>query len=113
MSNKQTYRAGDHWVYCQRCASVERSSKVRKEWTGLIVCQECWEPRHEQDFVRARPENTSAKGLVNPEPTDTYIVLCRRNAAVGEAVAGCAAVGSYDVTTPIPSGTFNPNTLQR
>ena len=63
---KPAYRSGDHWVECQRCAFTYRNSEMKKEWTGLIVCKPCYEPRHPQDFVRARPEDTSAKGLVNP-----------------------------------------------
>ena len=103
MSKRKHYRKGDHWVHCQRCASVERSSDVRREWTGLIVCNECWEPRHPQDFVRARPEDTSAKGLVSPEPADTFIgpSPCAESAVVGKVCA----------LTPIPESTFNGNTL--
>ena len=40
---------------------------MRERWDGLIVCKPDWEPRHPQDFVRVKPEDTSAKGLVNPD----------------------------------------------
>ncbi len=71
MSKPLKYKAGDHWVRCQRCATVHRSSKMRKEWNGLIVCPRCYEPRHPQDFVKGRKENTRAKGLVNPDDGET------------------------------------------
>lgn len=58
------YKPGDHWNVCQRCGFDMKQSESKKEWTGLIVCKDCWEPRHPQDFVRGRPENTTAKGLV-------------------------------------------------
>lgn len=59
---------GDHWIYCQRCGFTLRSSKGKREWTRLIVCPRCWDPRHPQEFLRARKEDIAAKGLVTGEP---------------------------------------------
>jgi hypothetical protein len=42
-------------------------------WDNLVVCPNDWEPRHPQDFVRGREDDTSAKGLVRPEPPDQFI----------------------------------------
>lgn len=68
------YIPGDHWTTCQRCGLDRRSSKMAKEWTGLIVCKDtCWESRHPQDFVRSKKEDTSAKGLVTSRPADVYV----------------------------------------
>lgn len=61
------YKSGDHWNTCQRCGFDMYESDSKKEWTGLIVCKECWEPRHPQDFVRSVKEDTSAKGLITSE----------------------------------------------
>ena len=66
------YKSGDHWVECQRCAFVYRASRMKREWTGLTVCSECWEPRHPQEFVRAKQEETAPEGLVNPESEPKY-----------------------------------------
>lgn len=63
---KPAYRSGDHWVECQRCAFTYRNSEMKKEWTGLIVCKPCYEPRHPQDFVRAVQDNVTPQGHVNP-----------------------------------------------
>lgn len=97
MGKRNSYIKGNHWVHCQRCGSVERSTNVKREWTGLIVCNECWEPRHPQDFVRVRPENTAAKGLVSPEPADRYITnYCspeKRSGIAGKTAAGCMVAG--------------------
>ena len=45
---------------CDRCGFDYRLSQLRKEWTGLMVCDgpgtsQCWERRHPQDFVRSVP----------------------------------------------------------
>jgi len=49
---RNTYKPGD-WLYvCQRCGFTKYASEIRKEWTGLRVCSDCWEPRHPQEYVR-------------------------------------------------------------
>jgi hypothetical protein len=95
-----------------------------KTWDGKIVCPNDWEPRHEQDFVRGRADDTAAKGLVRPPSTDTFIFfgsVCTTNAALADiGQAGCATVGvtevgilaqTMDGLTVIPPETFSTNTL--
>jgi hypothetical protein len=89
------YKPGDHWAVCDRCGFDFRSSKLRKEWTGAIVCSNCWEPRHPQDFIRAVKDDQSPKGLVNPEPEDTFVTVTYDTDATDNPEA------------QIPSGTFN------
>lgn len=72
MSKPLSFKSGDHWVECQRCGFVHRESRMREEWTGLIVCGECWEPRHPLDFVKGLSDDQSPDGLVNPESSDTF-----------------------------------------
>ena len=60
------YIAGGHWVTCQRCDFVVRNWDIKVEWTGAIVCKECYEPRHSQDFVRGVPDDQRATFPVNP-----------------------------------------------
>jgi hypothetical protein len=66
------YQPGNHWVNCMRCGFDYRASKVKKEWTGLIVCEECWEPRHPQDFVRGVSDDITPPSPVNPRPADKF-----------------------------------------
>jgi hypothetical protein len=56
---------GGNWVTCQRCDFNIRSWDAMKEWTGAIVCPDCWEPRHPQDFVRGIKDDPRPRGLVN------------------------------------------------
>ena len=63
---------GSHLFICDRCRLRYTSDKKRKEWTGLIVCEDCWEPRHPQDFVRARKEDTSVPDP-RPNPPDVFV----------------------------------------
>jgi hypothetical protein len=41
---------------CHRCGFTFKSGQLRKEWTGLRVCSDCWEPRHPQDHLRGKPD---------------------------------------------------------
>ncbi len=59
------WKAGRHWVECQRCGLDYLDSDIKPEWTGAIVCKSCWEPRHPQDFTRSYPEKIAPpSGLV-------------------------------------------------
>lgn len=71
-TEQDAYRHGQWLAICDRCGFQYYSSKLRKEWTGLRVCSgpatnDCWEPRHPQDFVRGRKDNQSPP-WVRPEP---------------------------------------------
>lgn len=47
------YKAGDWWVLCDVCSRKRYASEVKKRWDGLMVCEEDYETRHPQEFVRA------------------------------------------------------------
>lgn len=57
---------------CDRCRWKFKNVELQKEWTGLMVCKDCWEPRHPQDFVKVRIDE-QALPWTRPEPTDTFI----------------------------------------
>lgn len=92
MSHKQA--SNERNAICDRCGFKFKHFELKKEWTGLMVCKPCWEPRNEQDFLRVtNPEK--APEWTRPRPTDvesgpTYIAT---------------TVGVQETT--IPSGHFN------
>lgn len=58
---------------CDRCGLiVEPHSKLRKEWTGLLVCPECWDPKP----AEMRPPPVKPEGLpvrnARPEPEPVF-----------------------------------------
>jgi hypothetical protein len=63
-----SYIAGDGYFCCDRCGSQRRWSERRKEWTNLIVCPECLDPRP----AELSPPDVRAEGLpirdARPEP---------------------------------------------
>ena len=44
---------------CDRCGFEFKSCDLKKEWTGFMVCFDCYEPRHPQDYVRSVPDDSS------------------------------------------------------
>lgn len=66
------YKPGVHNVICDRCGLKHKSDALMKEWTGLMVCTPCWEPRHPQDLLRVPKEQISVPWS-RPESTDTFV----------------------------------------
>lgn len=54
-------RPGDHNVICDRTGYKVKRSECIREWNGLLVRRESWEPRHPQDFVRAFEDDQSVR----------------------------------------------------
>lgn len=58
-------------VICDRCGRQYKNDALRKEWTGLMVCDGCFETRHEQTLIRPpREENTIPWS--RPEPDEIF-----------------------------------------
>jgi len=81
-------------VYCDRCRRKYKNHELRKEWTGLMVCGKCWDPRNPQDFPKDIREDIAptwsrpSRGEIDGSPDYT-------SAGVQE--------------TSVPSGTFDDN----
>jgi hypothetical protein len=113
--HEHSYKPGSWWIICDRCSTKIRGEEAKHEWTGFIVCKDCFEHRHPQDFIRARKEVITPP-FTRPRPTDEFVAVCTlwgREALPGQGVAGCAIAGfttNLD-NNEIPIGTFNPITL--
>lgn len=62
---------------CDRCGFKYWNHQTAKEWTGLMVCKgqgtnNCWEPRHPQEFLRAKPDKQAVPDP-RPEPADNFL----------------------------------------
>lgn len=69
------YRHGSWNTICDRCGFKYKAGQLRLEWTGYRVCygggtNDCWEPRHPQDFVKPSVDR-QAPPWVRPEQNDT------------------------------------------
>ena len=98
MSN-MPFRMGQWLLLCDRCKFKRYADQVQKTWDGLIVCKPevkpgCFEPRHPQDFVRAKEDDSNVP-FARPRPTDQFVSV--------DTIA--TTVGVQETT--IPSGNFN------
>jgi hypothetical protein len=57
--NQNALKVGSWLADCDRCGFQFHHFDLKKEWTGLMVCYDCHEVRHPQDFVRGVPDNPS------------------------------------------------------
>ena len=81
------------------CGRKYKSNEIRKRWDGLLVCDEDWEPRHPQDFVRGIQEKSNILPFTFDNDGDTYseqhlaCTLANSVGVSGLGVAGCMVAG--------------------
>lgn len=92
------YKHGSWNAVCDRCGFEYKADQLRKDWQGLMVCRDDWEPRHDLDYIRTRPER-GATPWSRPEPEDDEVEICylwERSSYADMATADCATA---DTTT--------------
>ena len=52
MGDRDYYKAGTYNAFCQRCGSKRKADEIKREWTGLYVCEHCFEFRNAQELIR-------------------------------------------------------------
>ena len=70
---KNHFKSGEWNLICDSCAKKIKSSIAKQRWDGFIVCPNCYEQRHPQDFVKAKIDKIIVP-YIRP-PSDTYIVV--------------------------------------
>ena len=96
MSKGWNYKAADWWVICDSCSKKIKASHSKHRWDGLIVCDNCFEHRHSQDFIKVRQDKITVPFL-RPRPEDVFVNVCTlagSSGYAGLAEAGCAQVGN-------------------
>lgn len=92
----QTYYKKGCWnAICDVCGFEFKSDALRKNWRGLFVCKQDYEPRHPQDSLRVRAERGGVPWS-RPEGADIFVPLCtliNKQAITGIGVAGCMVSG--------------------
>ena len=95
---KNFYTSGQFNLVCDRCSKKIKAQEAKHEWTGLIVCGDCWEPRHEQDFVRAKQDKITVPfSRPIPELVFTNVNFCTLWTIQGVADQGTADCSQADL----------------
>lgn len=98
MGRADYFALGDWNVLCDHCGRKFKGSTMRKQWNGLWVCPEHWEPRQPQDFVHALPEHPTPPFV--RKPADVYIAVCTLQGRTGIADYGTADCALPDYISP-------------
>ena len=97
--NNGRFISGDWNLYCDVCAKKIKASESKHRWDGFIVCQDDWEMRHPQDFVKARQDKISVP-FSRPREAVVFVDvpwICTVDGKTGIAslaVTGCSIVGT-------------------
>ncbi len=94
---------GKGWkATCHRCGFWFPSTELKKEWTGLLVCEKDWEPRHEQTLIKVHGEQ-AFPSFVSKDGTDTFSFSCDAYSILPMAdfgTADCMIVGTESTFDP-------------
>ena len=80
---------GSYNAICDVCGLKYKASELLKRWDGAIVCKWDWEPRHPQEFIRAKFDNAPlpfTRG--DPAQADSGPTYACSNFSVLEYLAG-------------------------
>ncbi len=66
------YESGGWNLICDVCSIKYKSSRAKQRWDGFIVCPNCYEQRHPQDFVKTKQDKITVP-YIRP-PTDIFII---------------------------------------
>ena len=71
MSYQANYTRGLWKCVCEACGRVYKNTQLRQRWDGFLVCEDDWEPRQPQDFVRGVADY-QAPPFTRPEQSDVF-----------------------------------------
>ena len=63
---------GDWNAICDTCGFKFKASEMRKDWRGMRVCQDDYEPKHPQLMIRV-PRDDPSVPWVRPEGEDQFV----------------------------------------
>lgn len=110
MGRRDWFNLGDHNAICYVCGFKRKASEMRLRWDGVYVCQEDFEIRQPQDFVKGAEEEMApawTQPEVVPDQFTGVNVVPTGNIVVGTPtifVNGVAQVSGVDYTIQLPQG---------
>lgn len=99
-----TTRVGPSYQYnalCDGCGFKKKNHEIKRRWDGLMMCSECWEPRHPMDFYKSRndvhklPWTRSDNNGIDVSPTVGLVCTVVSRAPIADqGVADCMTITS-------------------
>ena len=76
---KKNYFISGEWnVTCDVCSKKIKAHEAKQRWDGFIVCEDCFENRHPQDFVKAQTDKITVP-FTRPIPTYIFTNVAYTN----------------------------------
>lgn len=86
---------------CDRCGQQYDYTSLRKEWTGLRVCPQCYEPKHPQLEPRSVPFEPEALWHPRPDRKEPVEILVGQNIFplfTKTSIQGISSVGRIEIS---------------
>jgi hypothetical protein len=109
MGKRDFYKKGDWNAICYVCGFKRKASEMKLRWDGVYTCEQDWEIRQPQDFVRGVPDEQPLP-WTQPETPNTFggpIVNPLSNIVVGTPtifVNSTPQVSGTNYTISLPIG---------
>ena len=100
MGRKLHYRPGSFYRTDDRTGFPQRAERTKKEWTGLIVDENVWEPRHPQDLVKGVKDVQSVPDA-RPLGPNQYV------GPISVATTAAAVIGQTSIPVQTVAGFYN------
>jgi hypothetical protein len=72
--NKNYFISGEWNLICDVCSIKYKAVKAKHRWDGFIVCPNCYEQRHPQDFVKTKQDKISVP-FSRPISQESFIAV--------------------------------------
>ena len=104
---------GNWNAICDSCGRKYKATSLRKRWDGLMVCEEDWEVRHPQDFIKVQKEKISVPFNRPDLIEDNYLYFCdlwSSSQMADYGTADCSFVGG-NTSIQLLINTYNPRAI--
>ena len=72
MGQADFLRVGDYNAICDVCGRKFKFSRLRQKWDNTWACEQDWEPRQPQDYLKGIKDNMSVP-LSRPDPPTLFL----------------------------------------
>jgi len=99
--NNNYYKLGSYNVICDRCGQKYKRDQIKKEWTGILACYNCYDSRHPVTLPLPTVQDSRSLKDARPRPADRYVSV-----SLGLSVWGLYYEGAQGLDPNLTWDTF-------
>ena len=73
MAGNHWYKSGEWNLICDSCSKKIKADTAKKRWDGFVVCPDCYETRHPQDFIQAQTDKITVP-FTRPKTPENHVI---------------------------------------